>query len=891
MDILQLEIKLQTLVDNLKKNDFIFDFLLAYEMPKANVARLRKNSDVNTLDINGELTVKNKKLFFKEASTQELDSLFAQIPHAKKGLRFIIVTDFVTLKAIDTSLKTTLNIAFDELPKNSDFFWPLAGVERAAVYDEKEADVRASIKMAKLYEELKKENPTNTHAEIHALNVFLTRLLFCYFAEDTDIFAEENQFTNYLKAVSKPDGSDLDVHIEKLFETLNSKERNISSHLKSFPYVNGGLFRERFQMCPERERGNALGVPRFSAKSRKLLIECGGDLNWSQINPDIFGSMIQAVVSEEHRGGMGMHYTSVPNIMKVINPLFLEELHAEFENAKGNFAKLNKLHQRITNLKIFDPACGSGNFLIIAYKELRELEMKIFESGGMLHMPSVKLSQFYGIELDDFAHEVAILSLWLAEHQMNQAFKKKFGDCTPTLPLKNGGNIVQGNATRLDWAEVCPKEEGDEIYILGNPPYVGSSMQSKEQKNDMTYIFSAVLENYKNLDYIACWFYKGANYIRGVNVKLAFVSTNSISQGEQVALIWPIVLKDDLEIYFAYQSFKWTNNARANAGVTVVIVGLSRQLNEAKYLYQLFVKREVKNINAYLSAGSNIVVARTSKAINMFPEMVRGSMPTDDGNFVLNVDEKDMLLEKYPNIQKFIKKFMSGGDFINNFERWCLWVSDEDVDEANEYDFIKNRLDAVRSFRLKSKAPSTVEYAKHPNRFRQISFQDTFCIILPLTSSEKRHYIPLGFLSEPTVVTNSAGVIYNAEYWIFGVITSQMHMIWVRAVGGSLETRIRYSSVLCYNTFPFPKITQIQKDEIEELVHAILDERDKNYLKTMAELYDPNKMPEGLKTAHHNLDIYIEKCYREQPFESDEERLEHLFKLYEKMIKEESMTK
>lgn len=373
MDILQLEIKLQTLVDSLKKNDFIFDFLLAYEMPKSSVTLLRKNSDVNTLDSNGELTVKNKKLFFKEAKTQELESLFAEIPHAKKGLRFIIVTDFITLKAIDTKLQTTLDIALTELPKNSDFFWPLAGVERATVYDEKEADVKASVKMAKLYEELKKENPTNTHAEIHALNVFLTRLLFCYFAEDTEIFTKENQFTNYIKAVSKPDGSDLDVHIDKLFETLNSKERNISSHLKSFPYVNGGLFRDKSPL------------PKFSPKSRRLLIECGGDLNWSQINPDIFGSMIQVVVSQEHRGGMGMHYTSVPNIMKVINPLFLEELHVEFENAKGNFDKLKKLHKRITNLKIFDPACGSGNFLIIAYKELRKLEMKIFESGGMLH--------------------------------------------------------------------------------------------------------------------------------------------------------------------------------------------------------------------------------------------------------------------------------------------------------------------------------------------------------------------------------------------------------------------------------------------------------------------------------------------------------------------------
>lgn len=878
MDILQLEIKLQTLVDSLKKNDFIFDFLLAYEMPKSSMTLLRKNSDVNTLDSNGELTVKNKKLFFKEAATQELESLFAEIPHAKKGMRFIIVTDFVTLKAIDTKLQTTLDIALTELPKNSDFFWPLAGVERATVYDEKEADVKASVKMAKLYEELKKENPTDTDAQKHVLNVFLTRLLFCYFAEDTEIFTEENQFTNYIKALSKSDGSDLDVHIDKLFETLNSKERNISSHLKSFPYVNGGLFRERFQM------------PSFSAKSRKLLIECGGDLNWSQINPDIFGSMIQAVVSEEHRGGMGMHYTSVPNIMKVINPLFLEELHEEFEAAKGNFAKLNKLHQRITNLKIFDPACGSGNFLIIAYKELRKLEMKIFESGGMLHMPSVKLSQFYGIELDDFAHEVAILSLWLTEHQMNMEFKKKFGDCTPTLPLKNGGNLVQGNATRLDWAEVCPKVEGDEIYILGNPPYVGARLQNKIQKEDMAIVFDGI-KGFNNLDYIACWFYKGAKYIKNINAKLAFVSTNSINQGEQVALLWPYIFKKNIEINFAHLSFKWSNNAKDKAGVIVIIVGLSNESNASKYLYLNDLKKEVKNINAYLISANNIIVQKSTKPISNIFEMSFGSMPNDGGNLILSLSEYNDIINQHPETVKFIKPFQGGQDFIVNIQRYCIWINDKDIEEASEIKFINERINRVRKYRNSSIREATKNLANQAHKFGEIRHQNTNSIIIPATTSERRKYIPIGFYDkkENIIISNSAQAIYNAEYWIFGVITSQMHMTWVKAVGGYLGTSIRYSSVLCYNTFPFPKITQTQKDAIEELVHLILDERyrDKNYLKTMAELYDPNKMPEGLKTAHHNLDMYIEKCYRDKPFESDEERLEYLFKLYEKMIKEE----
>jgi type I restriction-modification system DNA methylase subunit len=874
MDILQLEIKLQTLVDSLKKNDFIFDFLLAYEMPKSSVTLLRKNSDVNTLDSNGELTVKNKKLFFKEAKTQELESLFAEISHAKNGMRFTIVTDFITLKAIDTTLQTTLDIPLSELPKNSDFFWPLAGVERATVYDEKEADVKASVKMAKLYEELKKENPTNTHAEIHALNVFLTRLLFCYFAEDTEIFTEENQFTNYIKAVSKPDGSDLDVHIDKLFETLNSKERNISSHLKSFPYVNGGLFRDKFPL------------PKFSPKSRRLLIECGGDLNWSQINPDIFGSMIQAVVSEEHRGGMGMHYTSVPNIMKVINPLFLEELHEEFEAAKGNFAKLNKLHQRITNLKIFDPACGSGNFLIIAYKELRKLEMKIFESGGMLHMPSVKLSQFYGIELDDFAHEVAILSLWLAEHQMNMEFKKKFGDCTPTLPLKNGGNIVQGNATRLDWAEVCPKVEGDEIYILGNPPYLGRRNQNAEQKEDMKIVLNR-MQNYKGLDYISCWFSKGAEFIRNTNAKLAFVTTNSICQGEQVALLWQSILDNDLEIYFAHQSFKWTNNAKGNAGVTVAIIGVANISKDKKYIFNNMLKKEVERINPYLTGGQTAYIQKKSKPISEFPNMSYGNLTGGCNELLLSSMEKQELLNENSNAIKFIRKLSGSSEFIQGIERYCLWISDSNLEEALSINNIKTRIEKVEQTRLSSKDESLQKLATRPHQFRDLNEAKTMSLIVPIVSSERRKYIPCGFLDKEYIISNSAQAIYDAEVWIFGVISSYMHMVWMKTVAGRLEERYRYSSTLVYNTFPFPKITQIQKDAIEELVHLILDERDKNYLKTMAELYDPNKMPEGLKTAHHNLDLYIEKCYRDKPFESDEERLEYLFKLYEKMIKEE----
>ncbi len=874
MNILQLEQKLQNLTDNLVKDDFIFDFLLAYEMPKANISRLRKNSDINTLESNGELSVKNKKLFFKITDTKTLDATFDELVKTKKSMRFVVVTDFITLKASDSKLLTTLNIPLDELSKNSDFFWALAGVEKATVYNEKEADVKASIKMAKLFDEIKKTNSTDTDEQKHALNVFLTRLLFCYYAEDTHIFEGENPFTNYLKSITNEDGRDVDIHIAKLFEVLNSKDRDISSHLKNFPFVNGGLFRDKTPL------------PKFTYKSRKLLLECGGDLNWSKINPDIFGSMIQAVISDEHRGGNGMHYTSVPNIMKVINPLFLEELQAEFEKAKGNANKLNKLHKRITNIKIFDPACGSGNFLIIAYKELRRLEMQIFKSAGMLNMPSIKLSQFYGIELDDFAHEVAILSLWLTEHQMNMEFIKEFGDCTPTLPLKDGGNIVQGNATRIEWNEVCPKEDGDEIYVLGNPPYLGARYQEDFHRNDMTFVLES-LKGYKKLDYIACWFYKGIQYIENFNSRFSFVTTNSLCQGEQVVNFWSQILDSKTEIDFAYQSFKWQNNAKANAAVIVAIIGMRNKSNKSKYLFTNNIRIEARNINAYLLDASNIFIKKTNQPISSLTNITSANRALDNGYLLLDDDEKNEILEHYPEAKVIIKSIVGAAEFLRGINKWCLWIEDKNLTLANSITPIKDRIDKVKEYRLKREYKGNSNPAYKPHQFLKMKMAKNKVLFIPTVSSERREYIPCGFLSLDTVIIDPNFAIYDPEFYIFGVISSKIHIIWMKILSGKLKNDYRYSSTLVYNTFPFPKITQTQKDKIEELVHLILDERDKKFPQTMAELYDPNKMPEGLQLAHHNLDMYIEKCYRDKPFENDEERLEYLFRLYEKMIKEE----
>ena len=874
MNILQLEEKLQILIENTNKDDFIFDFLESYELPKSIISKLRKNSDINTLKSNGQLIVKNKKIFFKIVDDTKTIN-FENILKEQKSMRFVFITDFQTIKAYDLKLLTSLDIAFEELAKNSDFFWPIAGVEKATIYEEKEADVKASIKMAKLYEEIKKSNPTNTKEEIHALNVFLTRLLFCYFAEDTDIFPTQNQFTNYIKSVSCESGSDFHIHLNTLFETLNSTNRDISNHLKEFPYVNGGLFKESFAPLI------------FTSLSRKLIIECGAELNWSLINPDIFGSMIQAVISDEHRGTNGMHYTSVPNIKKVINPLFLDELKEIFENSKGNTKKLNELHKRITNLKIFDPACGSGNFLIIAYKELRKLEMDIFKSGQMLNMPNIKLSQFYGIELDDFAHEVAILSLWLAEHQMNQEFKKLFGNCTPTLPLKDSGNIVCGNATRLNWEEVCPKNEGDEIYILGNPPFEGARKQKDFQKDDMKFVFNDI-KGYNNLDYVTCWFYKASKYIKNTNLKSAFVSTNSICQGEQVGILWSHIFNKNLEIDFAYNSFKWKNNAKDNAGVTVIIIGLRNISAKSKYLFADNIKHEVKNINAYLVNADNIIVQKRNAPLCDVLEMQFGNMANDGGQFILTDEEKEKLIDSEPLSSKYIKKLLGSEEFLNGKSRWCLWLKDLDFTDLEQMPQTKERIEKVKAIRLQSTREATKKLANNPHLFGEIRQSQSDYLIIPRVSSENRYYVPFGYISKDTIVTDRCAFIPDADLSLFGVMTSAMHMSWMKATCGRLETRYNYSIQLVYNTFPFPKITQSQKEKIEELVNSILDERDKEYLKTLAELYDPNKMPNGLRKAHENLDLYIETIYRDKPFSSDEERLEHLFKLYEKMIKEEN---
>lgn len=906
MQTLKIEEDIKKIVENFSKENFIFDLLLTYGISKATVT-LTKKGNSNLAKNDNQIIIK-KKLFFEANETKDLHALIDYLRNDEKTYthnpRFIIVTDYKTLLAVDTKTKQTLDIEIKDLYKRYDFFLPWSGKEKYVAPEESIADRKAAEKMAKIYDEIVHVNPELTTNHNHALNVFLTRLLFCFFAEDTLIF-EDNQFTKAIAENTNDNGSDLSAFIEQLFDALDIEDKsNLPTVFQAFPYVNGHLFSKKTL------------IPKLTANVRKLIIECG-EQDWKEINPDIFGSMFQAVANADIRSGLGQHYTSVSNIMKVINPLFLDNLREEFEKADTE-NKLRKLLDRIYGLKIFDPACGSGNFLIIAYKQLRLLEMDIIEKiqeitgQHQLILSQIQLTQFYGIEIDDFACEIATLSLWLAEHQMNRKFKDKFGECRPTLPLKASGKIVCGNATRIDWEKVCPKfstkeqdlheacekvrwesmplgltypdkKEEYEIYILGNPPYLGARLQSDTQKMDMFHVFNNIVEGYNNLDYIACWFKKATDYIVNTNAFFSFVTTNSICQGSQVSILWKNLLEHNVEISFAYKSFKWTNNAKGNAGVTCVIIGLRNTSNKPKYVFNEGVKTEVKNINGYLIDYNNIYVEKSRNPISKFPDICFGSMPNDDGNLILSEQEAGKLKVQYPQYENLVKKLLGSQEFIRGQNRYCLWITDEDYDTLENCSEIIERINKVATYRMESKREATNKLADVPYKFGEVRYKATNSIIVPSVSSERREYIPMGYLDKNTVITNAAFAIYNAELWLFGVVTSRMHMVWVRAVAGKLETRLRYSAELCYNTFPFPDITDKQKQIIEIHVNNILEERENYSDMTMAELYDPDKMPEGLRRAHHDLDLVIESCYRRKPFESDEKRLEYLFKMYEIM--------
>ncbi|WP_439564920.1 DNA methyltransferase [Microcella sp.] len=870
--------------------EFIFELLTAYGRSASNITRLR-NGSLNVADNPATEVAQKSVVYFKHTE----DDLYGVIDELRRspsvvryGTRFVIVTNYTDLLAVDTKTSETLAIPIAEIDKHFTFFLPWAGMEKAQYVAEAHADVKAAERMAKLFDELLAVNPelNTTIIGRHALNVFFTRLLFCFFAEDTGIF-RTGQFTDAVATLTQPDGSDVSQFLSDLFTALDIADPAAKpTHLAGFPYVNGRLFTVTADHT----------VPAFNKKARELLLE-SGRLLWNEINPDIFGSMFQAVVTPGQRSDLGQHYTSVPNILKTIEPLFLDGLKEQFDDSFDSAPKLDALLRRIAQIKVFDPACGSGNFLVIAYKELRKLEHAILERLQALQGDKytldllgsrINVEHFYGLEIDDFAVEVAILSLWIAKHQMNVEFREKFGIDLPLIPLKETGQIKQGNAARTDWQSVCPNTSAEEIYLIGNPPYKGARGQSKDMKADFDYAFG--LRPYsKNLDYIAIWFAKAADYIVGTRAEVAFVTTNSVAQGEHPGLMFPAIFDSGLEIGFAYTSFKWENNARRNAGVTVAVISLRNRSQRAKFIFTDDIRIEAKNINGYLADGENIFIGTRRKPLSAIPVMTFGSMPNDNGGLVLSPAERQTLVERAPQALPWIKRFLGSIEFIGGGERYALWLTASTAETAMEVDSVAQRIERVRQHRLASDRESTKKLASVPWRFGEARHKSTESIIVPRVSSERREYIPVGYLGPDTVISDAANAISGAEPWVFALLTSRLHMVWVEAVGGRLKTDYRYSATIVYNNFPVPSIGASTKELLTKSALRVLDVREYHSEKTLAELYDPDLMPHDLRVAHQELDRLVDSVYLKRGFETDEERLSSLFALYERMIAEEKL--
>ena len=885
MDLATVEENVASL-DTSQGYDLIFDLLLAYGMPNASVARLRRGS-LNQSDRPNEVLWRTK-VYYRFVADEEIgldlhqliDVAASEARITKARPRFLIVRDRDRLLAADAKTGETLDIEPERIRSYASFFLPWAGIEKVQLETFHYADVKAAEKMARLYDEISKLNEVSGDDAIHALNVFFARILFCLFAEDTGIF-EKGAITRAIGSLTRADGEDTHSFLDQLFAVLDTPpgdRSDIPSYLDGLGYVNGSLFSHRS------------AVPRFSAKARSILLE-SAELDWSQINPDIFGSMMQAVVHPTQRSSFGMHYTSVENIMKVLRPLFIDDLGDAYEAAADDTRKLRKLLDRLSSIKIFDPACGSGNFLVIAYRELRTLEQRILHrlqeldddplGSGLFKESAIRLDHFYGIEIDDFAHEVARLGLWLAKHQMNAQFEEVFGARLPMIPLRDTGQITCTNAARVDWADICPANPGDEVFVCGNPPYHGAKFQTREQKADLASYFGD--ERFSaNLDYISIWVMKGADYVNATGARVGFVSTNSICQGDHVALLFPKLFARGVEISFAHTSFRWTNSARGNAGVTCIVLGLARPSTAKKTLYSEGTRRLVDHIGPYLRpVRTDTIVVRTAEPLCQIPAMVAGSMPRDGGHLLMSRAEKDEVISASPEAARFIYRYMGADEFLNGLERYCIWVRDIDAAAAAAIPLFAERFRSVSRMRLSSKAESTSDFAQQPHRFVQRAHRDTTAIIVPKVSSERRDYVPMGFLGPDTVVSDKGFVIYDAQPWLFGLVQSRMHMVWLGAVGGRLETRFSYANTLVYNTFPVPELSDLDKESVSAAAFKVLAARERFAERTLAELYDPDKMPAILLEAHRQLDAAVDLLYDERGFASEDDRLALLFVLYE----------
>lgn len=864
---------------------FPFDLLAIYrDIPKTTLAKL-KNGSTNAAKATGGVLMK-KVLYFQPCTPDEDPSTVAdRLVHekltGKSAPRFILVTNGEVVHVRD--LKTNdppCNRAWNEDEYWAHFLLPLnPKFDRATTHQEHPADVKAATTLRRLYEAILKANPTWADGNhTHELNVFMTRVLFCLYAEDTGVFDSKNLFTNTIVQYSDISGSDLGSLLDRLFRIMNVEQSQRAPKLSpieaAFPYVNGNLFE------------STLPIPEFDRLARRSLLDCG-DLNWTEINPDIFGSMIQTIADPTSRSRVGMHYTSTANIMKVLRPLFLDDLEAAYEKAKDSVRALEELRSRLARIRVFDPACGSGNFLIIAYKELRRLDIRIVARLAQiapttpLYLTEITIGNFFGIDAVDLACETARLSLWIAEHQINGEFYRAFKASVHPLPLKNIKTIVRGNALRVDWTTVCPPDPACETYICGNPPYAGYQSRSAEQGEDLRIAIGSYTPHFKSMDYITGWFVLAAAYAKTTPATYAFVSTNSICQGEQVSMLWPVLYALGADIAFAYTSFKWSNSAAHNAGVTCIIVGLGKPTATGARLFEGEHEQRVHAIGPYLIPDPEHTIVQSRRTpISGLPPLALGSNPTDGGNLMLTPGERKELLLGYPEAESLVRKYVGSNDLINGIERYCLWITDETSGVAKGIPPIEARLAAVRAMRMASRSSARSDYNAPPYRFRYVGPSGSPALVVPMVNSERREYLPIGVVDANTIVNNLASAVYNPAPFLLALLSSRMQLLWARTVGGKLKTDTRYSNTLVYNTFPVPALSDEQRAALGQHSRAILRVRARYPDKSLAWLYNPETMPNELLTVHKENDRYIEAYVYGRKFRDDTHRIELLFAMY-----------
>ena len=890
-------------------------FLEAFGNKPATIKRLRTGTS-NKSDLGGVLQTNNIhiKACPEGEVSQTLVALKASPATTKAKAKFILATDGQTLEAEDlTSDVATIACEYAQFPDHFGFFLPLAGITTVKQIRESSFDIKATGRLNRLYIELLKDNPEwGTADRRHDMNHFMARLIFLFFAEDTDILNGENLFTATVEQMSARDSSNTHEVIGELFRAMDTaiKDRpsaKLPRWADVFPYVNGGLF------------SGSTDVPRFSKIARSYLLHIGS-LDWTKINPDIFGSMIQAVADDEERGALGMHYTSVPNILKVLNPLFLVDLREKLEEAGDNARKLLNLRNRMARIRVFDPACGSGNFLVVAYKEMRAIEAEInIRRGEKDRKTDIPLTNFRGIELRDFPAEIARLALIIAEYQCDVTYRGQQEALAEFLPLDAMNWITCGNALRLDWLSICPptgtgvkhhaddlfmspldqaqidfENEGGETYICGNPPYLGSTWQSAEQKADLEAIFAHRAKAWKSLDYVAGWFMRATDFGMHTESSAAFVSTNSICQGQQVPILWPVIFKTGHEIAFAHTSFKWANLASHNAGVTVAIVGISNHALPVRKLFSITDKgetvvKEAQNINAYLVAGSNVIIEKTGRPLTVVSSMSFGNKPVDGGNLLMSLDQVDSLNLTADQRRRFIRRIYGSAEFIQGKERYCLWIEDKNLAEAMAIPEVAERVEGVRAMRLASRDKSANDMARRAHQMREMNIGQRHTIAIAAISSENRPYLPCGLLGNDQAVTNKLYALYDAPLWNLALIASRLHWVWIGTVCVRMRTDFSYSNTLGWNTFPVQKLTEKNKEDLTRCAEDILLAREAHFPATIAELYDPEKMPGDLRAAHDRNDEVLERIYIGRRFKNDTERLEKLFDLYTKMTTKKNL--